>query len=472
MTLVAAFSGFYISLIAVYFINSLISAFFKIQFVQHLYIYILERLFSVSVSSIRLTRIQYAASVVTKDSAGTVETSESEGGDNLGNYGKLISYVMSDPLTIDLIERDIELTEDGVVLDKRLTSDEQRGFALHHPLYLVKCGIEAIVEDSVTKHFSAAELRVWNFLGRNETYVYIKNDHWNVLRILWFIGFIFRYAIFFPCKLFTFFVSLWLTWIIGYLGRNCPISTFQKWLLGPGLQKVVRLNLCPFSSVIRFHNLDNRPKPNTICVANHTTPFDWCVLASDVTYAVVGQKHSGFFGLVERIISAAVPAVWFDREEVLDRQLTANRLKLHVACPDAEPLLIFPEGTCINNTSVMKFKKGCFEVGAPIHPVAIKYNPLFADCFWNSSRDSLLKYTFKIMTSWAMVVDVWYLPPTRMRADEDGIEFARRVQQSIAHCGGMMNINWDGELKRRRPKDTLKLAQQRFISQYLIRPDT
>jgi len=26
------------------------------------------------------------------------------------------------------------------------------------------------------------------------------------------------------------------------------------------------------------------------------------------------------------------------------------------------PILIFPEGTCINNTSVMQFKKGSFEV--------------------------------------------------------------------------------------------------------------
>lgn len=33
---------------------------------------------------------------------------------------------------------------------------------------------------------------------------------------------------------------------------------------------------------------------------------------------------------------------------------------------------MFPEGTCINNTSVMQFKKGSFEVGSVIYPVAIK----------------------------------------------------------------------------------------------------
>lgn len=54
--------------------------------------------------------------------------------------------------------------------------------------------------------------------------------------------------------------------------------------------------------------------------------------------------------------------------------------------PTKLPILIFPEGTCINNTSVMQFKKGSFEVGGTIYPVAIKYDPKFGDAFWNSSK--------------------------------------------------------------------------------------
>ncbi len=86
----------------------------------------------------------------------------------------------------------------------------------------------------------------------------------------------------------------------------------------------------------------------------------------------IGQRQGGFFGLVENILSSAVPTIWFDRGEVFDRGAVTDRMKDHVATPGALPILIFPEGTCINNTSVMKFKKGCFEVGAVIHPVAIK----------------------------------------------------------------------------------------------------
>ena len=49
--------------------------------------------------------------------------------------------------------------------------------------------------------------------------------------------------------------------------------------------------------------------------------------------------------------------------------------------------MIFPEGTCINNTSVMQFKKGSFEVGGVIYPVAIKYDSKFGDAFWNRLED-------------------------------------------------------------------------------------
>lgn len=52
--------------------------------------------------------------------------------------------------------------------------------------------------------------------------------------------------------------------------------------------------------------------------------------------------------------------------------LLSFRLKEHVSDPTNPPILIFPEGTCINNTSVMQFKKGSFEVGGVIYPVAIK----------------------------------------------------------------------------------------------------
>ena len=63
----------------------------------------------------------------------------------------------------------------------------------------------------------------------------------------------------------------------------------------------------------------------------------------------------------------------------------------------------------------MQFKKGSFEVGGVIYPVAIKYDSQFGDAFWNSSRYSIVTYLLMMMTSWAIVCDVWYLPPMTMK---------------------------------------------------------
>jgi glycerol-3-phosphate O-acyltransferase 3/4 len=43
----------------------------------------------------------------------------------------------------------------------------------------------------------------------------------------------------------------------------------------------------------------------------------------------------------------------------------------------------------------------------------LQYDSRFGDAFWNSSKDSMIFHIFRIMTSWALVVDVWYLPPMK-----------------------------------------------------------
>lgn len=364
----------------------------------------------------------------------------------------------------NLIKRDVTLLEDSIVMKENYTIKDTQ-FTLDSPVYLIQSGIESIIEDDVTKRFSSAELRVWNLLGRNQNYYFHNTNCKKQLFALWAVGFFIRYFILFPSRLAVCFFGVFVTWFIGYLKKLSTGTRIGDWLTGTGYQRSMSLNLCAYASVIRFHNTENRPRPNTICVANHTTPVDFAVLASDNTYAVVGQKQGGFFGLVETILSNAVPTIWFDRGEVFDRSAVARRLKEHVAKPGAPPILIFPEGTCINNTSVMKFKKGCFEVGAEIHPVAIKYDPKYADAFWNSSQDGLFKYLMKMMTSWALVVDVWYLPPERQLPGEDGICFSARVKRIIAERGGLVDMDWDGELKRNKPKATLKVTQQRLFSE-------
>jgi glycerol-3-phosphate O-acyltransferase 3/4 len=78
--------------------------------------------------------------------------------------------------------------------------------------------------------------------------------------------------------------------------------------------------------------------------------------------------------------------------QVKDRKIVAQRMKEHIMQEDATPLLVFPEGTCVNNEYTVMFKKGAFELDATVCPVAIKYNKIFVDAFWNSRRQPFTLY--------------------------------------------------------------------------------
>ncbi|XP_028172262.1 glycerol-3-phosphate acyltransferase 3 isoform X1 [Ostrinia furnacalis] len=416
-------------------------------------------------------------------------------------------------------------------------------FHLSHCLDLVKAGMESIIEDQVTSVFEAEELRSWNLLTRtNRQYEFLT---WR-LTIIWAMGFIVRYFFLLPLRILIFIFGLLTmlstTTLVNFLpegrirnffGRMSYkmymrilirslsfVATYHDmqnrpkangfcvanhtsvidvamlsvntcfslvwWLIistacigtlpdGPLKQKTNYtvsimcfnfLSRC-ISAVVTHHDVHNKPARGGICVANHTSPIDALVLMCDNCYSLIGQRHGGFLGLLQRALARASPHIWFERSEVKDRHAVAKRLKEHISVADNPPILIFPEGTCINNTSVMQFKKGSFEVGGTIYPVAIKYDPRFGDAFWNSSRHGMLHYLLNMMTSWAIVCDVWYLPAMHRARDESAVDFANRVKAAVARRGGLVDLQWDGQLKRMKAKKEWRELQQEEFSKRL-----
>lgn len=119
-----------------------------------------------------------------------------------------------------------------------------------------------------------------------------------------------------------------------------------------------------------------RPKEPHIFVANHTSVTDYPI-ASCVgrAHAVVAQAHGGMFGWVSRyVLRPLTNSLLFDRNETRDRSTVSKRMREHIQDLQANPLLIFPEGTCVNNEYTVLFHKGSFEMDCLICPVAIKYH--------------------------------------------------------------------------------------------------
>lgn len=337
-------------------------------------------------------------------------------------------------------------------------------FKLSNCLEYIKAGMEAIIEDDVTSRFEAEELKNWNLLTRtNRAYEFIS---WR-LTVIWVFGFFVRWVVLMPIRVFICFCGIILLTLCTTLLGLVPDNAVKRWFLGYIYMLIFNFLSSALSSVITYHNTDNRPSSAGICVANHTSPIDVLMLMCDNCYSLIGQRHGGFLGVIQNALIKTSPHIWFERAEAKDRETVARRLREHVSNPNNPPILIFPEGTCINNTSVMQFKKGSFEVGGVIYPVAIKYDARFGDPFWNSSRYSMMQYLFLMMTSWAIVCDVWYLPPMYRGENEPSIDFANRVKSVIAKQGGLVDLQWDGALKRNNAKKEWKELQQEEFTKRL-----
>uniref|UniRef100_A0A3B1IZP0 Glycerol-3-phosphate acyltransferase 4 n=1 Tax=Astyanax mexicanus TaxID=7994 RepID=A0A3B1IZP0_ASTMX len=323
-------------------------------------------------------------------------------------------------------------------------------FEMSDIFHFCRRGVESIVDDEVTKRFTAEELESWNLLTRSN---YNFNHISTRLTVLWGLGVLIRYGILLPLRY--------------RAGTSCLHLRMKSFLSEKAHLMCYRICVRALTAIITYHDRYGPPNGG-ICVANHTSPIDVIILSSDGCYAMVGQVHGGLMGVIQRAMVKACPHIWFERSEVKDRHLVAKRLSDHVADKTKLPILIFPEGTCINNTSVMMFKKGSFEIGCTVYPVAIKYDPRFGDAFWNSSKFGMVNYLLHMMSSWAIVCSVWYLPPMSREESEDAVQFANRVKAAIARKGGLADLLWDGGLKRDKVKEVFKEEQQKLYSKVLV----
>lgn len=379
--------------------------------------------------------------------------------------------ILKESASNGLIQRDNSSLEQEIeeLRRNRPKSADRGDFTLSDVLYFSRKGFESIVEDDVTQRFTSEELVSWNLLTRtNNNFQYISLR----LTVLWVVGVVVRYCILLPLRITL--TTIGLTWLVigtttvGFI-PNCRVKDWLSELVHLMCYRICARGL---SATIHFHNKQNRPKKGGICVANHTSPIDVVILANDGCYAMVGQVHGGLMGILQRAMERSCPHIWFERSEMRDRHLVTQRLRDHVNAKTKLPILIFPEGTCINNTSVMMFKKGSFEIGGTIYPVAIKYDPQFGDAFWNSSKYSYMSYLLRMMTSWAIVCNVWYLPPMTHEEGEDAVQFANRVKSTIAQQGGLVDLAWDGGLKRAKVKDSFKEQQQKKYSHMVVGDDS
>ncbi len=110
----------------------------------------------------------------------------------------------------------------------------------------------------------------------------------------------------------------------------------------------------------------------------------------------------------------------------------------------------------MNNEYVIMFKRGAFDLGTCIVPVAIKYNKVFVDAFWNSKKQTFIQHLYTLMTSWAVVADIWYMVGSSRRnfsfftkKKEEEEEERRRKEEWRAGANKNVQINLQKKKKKK-----------------------
>jgi len=352
-----------------------------------------------------------------------------------------------------------QLYEQALIDNLTKAQEDRQGFHLFHlgdVLPTVAEGVQCLVQDSFTKCFEGRAIESWN---------------WNIyLFPMWVFGLFIRLCILFPLRLLVLLVAALIissSFVASsFMSDKKKRMSFQMTLI----RWLATAFVMSWSGVIKYHGVPPSRKANQIFVSNHTSLIDIIVLMQWQCFAAVGQKHVGFVGFLQDYLLRSLGCLWFERNEQKERLLVAKRIREHISDVSRPPLLIFPEGTCVNNEYAVMFKKGAFEIGADVHPVAIKYNKIFANCHWNSKRESFLWHLLRLMTSWAVVCDVWFLEPQTQRADESAAQFASRVKELICRKARLTPVPWDGYLKHVRPTEKfLQLRQKYFANSLALR---
>lgn len=272
--------------------------------------------------------------------------------------------------------------------------------------------------------------------------------NWNLyLAPLWALGVAFRHCILFPLRA-ALLATAFILFFIAFFGCRLVLRGDRRRSWERGCVKALcQAFVASWTGVVRYHGPRPVPRAGHVWVSNHTSMIDYIILTACSPFAVIMQLHPGWVGFLQTQVLSCLGCLWFNRTEVTDRALVAARMRAHVAASASTPLLIFPEGTCVNNRYCVMFKRGAFDVGAVVCPVAIRYDRVFVDAFWNSKRQSFTAHLAKLMRSWAVVCDVWFLEPQARKPGEAASAFAERVQRLIAARAGLTIAPWDGYLK-------------------------
>ncbi|OQS54510.1 agpat9 [Ecytonucleospora hepatopenaei] len=320
----------------------------------------------------------------------------------------------------------------------------QKKTFLHNAIEFGALGVESLENDMFSAGFRS-----------NKQY-----DNYHILITI--LSIFIRFFILLPLKLIIFIVCFILCAFVFTISNYLKITWLSNLLF------FAFMKLFKFVLGIRSRNFGRKIKSKKphIYVCNHTSFLDFLVLSSyKFHHAVISENHGGMFGFLFKYIISKNGSICFKRSDKKDKNTVKIRIQKHLKNGQA-PMIIFPEGTCVNNNYSVLFQKGAFEFGVDVYPVALKYKKVLMDPYWNRKKHGFIQHILYLITRWRIDVDVFWMPETSIAKGECASDFSHRVKSMISEKAKLINTPWNGYFKSQlihAEHDLFKLAVKKVF---------
>eukprot|EP01119_Soliformovum_irregulare_P024374 TRINITY_DN8723_c0_g1_i2.p1 TRINITY_DN8723_c0_g1~~TRINITY_DN8723_c0_g1_i2.p1 ORF type:complete len:201 (-),score=31.61 TRINITY_DN8723_c0_g1_i2:93-695(-) len=158
------------------------------------------------------------------------------------------------------------------------------------------------------------------------------------------------------------------------------------------------------------------------------------VILSEVQVSFVTKGLSGTIGRLSRAIHCISVAHVRDQNpnDPVRRNGTSKLMERQVSPLPYPPLLIFPEGTTTNGSSLIRFRTGAFIARQPIQPIVLRYKYNWVSPTWETIPFPL--YIFQMLTQLTHRIDIDFLPLYTPSIEEmsDPMLYTNNIRKTMA----------------------------------------
>ncbi|GAB1600109.1 lysophosphatidylcholine acyltransferase 1-like isoform X2 [Argonauta hians] len=173
-----------------------------------------------------------------------------------------------------------------------------------------------------------------------------------------------------------------------------------------------------------------------IALAPHSSYFDALPVVYLNLTTVVAKSEAETVPFFGKLIQFTQP-VFVSREDPNSRLNTIKEINKRAHSKGAWPqIVIFPEGTCTNRSSLIAFKPGAFYPGVPVQPVCVRYPNKLDTITWTWDGPDAFKVLWYTLCQFNNNLEIEFLPvhiPNEQELKDPKL-FSENVRQQMAEC--------------------------------------